>query len=127
MLRKLGISLCCTLALFTSHAYATENHSLQSGVTLEYVLPPNDPQLFSNYTFWPIDANCVINSKDESNVLFIEALAKKGKVNGEKLSKGESLRITVHHGDHLKLSADAGAQVRITNEGEHTVKTTCTA
>ena len=128
MLKKIGFSLLCAAAAITTNAYsAMSNHMLQAGVTLEYELPPNDPQLFTNYMFWPVVANCKITSEDDSDVLFAEALAKKGKINDITLSKGESLHITVHPGENLKLSADSGAQVRITNQGMHTVKATCSS
>ncbi len=128
MLNKIGFTLFYIAVALTSQAYATTNkHVLQVGVTLEYELPPNQPQLFTNYMFWPIEAICIITSEDSSDVLFVEALSKKGKINDIPLSKGQSLRVEVHPNENLKLNADSGAQVRITNEGQHTVKATCSS
>jgi hypothetical protein len=127
MLRKFGLCLLCFAASLSTSAYSTESHLLQRGVTIEYELPSNDPQIFLNYLFWPVEANCKIDSQDEGDEFLVVALAKKGKVNDIGLSAGESLRITVHPGENLKINADSGAKVEITNLGPHTVKATCTA
>lgn len=126
MFRKLGLPVLCIAATLTTHAFAaTHNYALQVGATLEYVLPPNEPQIFSNYMFWTVDADCKITSPDEGNILYAVALAKKGKLNDIPWTKGDSLRVTVHNGEILKISAEAGAQVSITNEGASTVIATC--
>lgn len=126
MLQKLSLSLLFVAASLTTNTYAvTKNNVLQVGATIEYVLAPNQPQLFSNYMFWAIEANCKITSQDDGNVLYAVALAKKGKLNDIPWSKGDNLRLTVHNGENLKINADAGAQVSITNEGQNTVTATC--
>lgn len=128
MLKKIGFSLLLAAASVSTNVYSvTINHQLQAGMSIEYDLPPNDPQLFTNYMFWAVEANCKISTEDESNVLFAEATNKKGKINNITLNKGQSTRVTVHPGENLKLSADSGAQVRITNEGEHIVKAICSS
>jgi hypothetical protein len=126
MLRKFGLGLLCIAASFSSSVYSMGTHTLQLGTTLEIELPSNDPQTFINYMFWAVEANCRITTVDESNDLFALALAKKGNVNNQELRAGESLMVTVHQGDILKLGADSGAKVEITNHGQHTVKATCT-
>ncbi|KTD09093.1 hypothetical protein Lgra_2328 [Legionella gratiana] len=126
MLRKLGFGLFCVVTSLTTNAYAMDSHPLQQGIAIEYELPSNVPQEFINYMFWPIEANCKITTEDESNDLFVEALAKKGKINDIPLTTGDSLHYSVQHNQTLKLSADSGAKVRITNFGLHTVKASCT-
>jgi hypothetical protein len=125
MLRKFGFGLLCIAASFSSSVYSMGTYALQLGTTLEYELPNNDPQQFINYMFWTVEADCQIATTDESNDLYVKALAKKGKVNNQVLKAGESLVVTVHNGDVLRLSADSGAKVEITNLGLHTVKATC--
>lgn len=127
MLRKVGFALLCAATILSTTTYSMENHALQQGVTVEYDLKPNQPELFTNYMFWEVRANCKITSVDDGNELFAEGLAKKGKINDIILSAGNSMRVTVHHGENLKLSAESGAQVRITNLGAHTIKATCVA
>lgn len=126
MLKKIGFSLLLVAASVSTNVYSvTINHQLQLGMSIEFNLPPNDPQLFTNYMFWAVDANCRISTEDESDALFAEATNKKGKINNVALNKGDSALVIVHDGDNLKLSADSGAQVRITNQGEHMVKAVC--
>lgn len=127
MLRKIGTCLVCVAASLSTSAYALENHSLQQGITIEYQLPSNEPQVFINYMFWPVEANCKITTEDESDEFLVVGLAKKGKINDIQITAGQSLRIHVHHGENLKLNAESGAKVEITNFGDHTVKATCTA
>lgn len=127
MLRKLSLSLLFVAASLSPVAFSMEPHAIQQGITLEYDLPPNQPQLFINYTFWSIEANCKITGEDESDDLVAEALLKKGKVNGIPLTQGQMMNVTVHPGDNLLLSADSGAKVKITNLGAHTLKAICTA
>lgn len=128
MLRKIGIGLLCAAAsLSTAVTNATTTHALQKGMTVEYELLPNEPQIFINYLFWAVEANCIMASEDDSNDLLAEALARKGAVNGVVLTAGESMRVTVHAGENLKLRAESGAKVQITNFGQHSVKALCTA
>jgi Trk K+ transport system NAD-binding subunit len=128
MLRKIGVGLLCAAAsLSTTVANSTTTHVLQKGMTVEYELLPNEPQVFINYLFWAVEANCIISSEDDSNDLLAEALARKGAVNGVVLSAGESMHVEVHAGENLKLRAESGAKVQITNFGQHSVKATCTA
>jgi hypothetical protein len=129
MLKKMGLSLlCAAAATLTTNAFAVVKHNtLLLGTTIEYEMKPNEAQIFTNYMFWAIEANCHIVSEDEGDVFYAVALAKKGKLNDIPWSKGDSLRITVHNGENLKLNADSGAQVSITNEGEHMVRAICTS
>lgn len=126
MFKKIGLTLLCVATTITTSTYAVaKNNVLQVGATLEYELPPNQAQTFSNYMFWEVEADCKIVSPDASNVLYAFATAKKGKLNGIPWVKGDSMRVTVHNGDILKITAAAGAQVQITNEGESLVKAIC--
>lgn len=127
MFKKLGLSILCLAATLSSPSYAvTQNHALQAWATLEYELPHAEAQIFSNIMFWAVEAHCKITTEDNSNTLYVVALAKQGKINDIPLKKGESTRVTVHNGDILKINADSGAKVSMTNEGNHTVKALCT-
>jgi len=126
MLRKIGYSLLCIAASLSSNTYSMDNYLMPQGATVEYELPPNQPQLFINYMFWSVDAVCKITTPDDSNEFYIMALAKKGKINDIALSAGQSLSLTVHTEEDLKISAESGAKVEITNLGQHLVKATCT-
>lgn len=129
MLRKIGFTLLGMVVSLSTPCYSMMSHSLQKGITIEFDLPPHDPQLFINYMFWTVEANCKITAEDKNEEnsieLFAEALAKKGKVNGIPLAAGQTMQLTLKSGDNLKLSADSGAKVQITNHNEHTVRATC--
>ncbi|PJD95593.1 MAG: hypothetical protein CK426_02585 [Legionella sp.] len=125
MFKKLALAILSATAISTPCMAVTINNSLQSWATIEYELQPNEAQVFSNYMFWPVEANCKISTEDDNNVLHAVALTKKGKLNDIPWIKGDTLRLTIHHGETLKINADPGAQVSITNEGLHAVKATC--
>jgi hypothetical protein len=126
MLRKIGYTLLCAAAAFTTNAYSMV-HNLQVGITLEYFLPPNEPQEFANTWFWPVTANCLMTTTDDSNLLFVEALKKNGAINDVPMSEGESREITIQNSENLKIKADSGAKVKITNKGDHVVKASCSS
>lgn len=127
MLRKIGFTLLCAASILSTSAYSMTNNALMPGVTLEYELKPNEPQMFINYWWGPIEAVCKITTQDDSDELVAEALVKKGKINGISLSQGQSAHVSVHPNETLRLSADSGAQVKITNLGQHSVKASCTS
>ena len=128
MLREISFGLLCMAACYGSNSYSMDNNIMQyQGVTVEYILEPNKPLPFVNYMFWPVEANCIILTEDESDTLYILGRAKKGKINDITVVAGQSLQITVHPNENLKINADSGAKVEITNLGEHTVKASCSA
>lgn len=127
MIRKIGLTLFGITAMLSSVAYAIPTHSLLPGITLEYELPPNNPQYFVNYMFWTVEANCLIYTQDDADVLFAEVVNRKARLNDLVLVEGQSIDLTVRPGDHLKIGADPGAKVRITNMGNSLVKAVCTA
>lgn len=127
MIRKIGLTAFCLAASISSAAYAIPTHYLRPGLTLEYELPPNNPQYFVNYMFWTVEANCTIVTDDPSDVLFAEVVTRKAKLNESVLTEGQSINITVSGGQNLKIGADAGAKVKITNLGQSLVKAICTA
>ena len=127
MLKKLGLTLFLTSGLLsTTHAVAEISDSHQ-GISIEFKLPPNEPQTFTNAAFWTITATCKISTRDIADVFNVHVLKKTGKVNGQNLSSGDILNFTVHSGEKMEISAESGAQVEITNQGLHTVVASCTA
>ncbi len=129
MLRKISFGLLCMAASLNANSTDIIENNLMpiQGITFDYDLVPNQPQIFTNYMFWMVEANCKITSQDESDDLQISALAKKGKINNIPLSAGQSIQITVHSRENLKIAADSGAKVEIINLGQHTVKASCSA
>ncbi len=128
MLRKIAFGLLCMASSLNTHAYSLENNEIKPLVTttIDYEFLPKQPLILANYMFWTITANCVITTENPSVTLNFEGLAKKGKINEIPLAAGESMQVPVFNGQTLRLSADSGARVRITNLGELTVKASCT-
>src|ERR1044072_3243598 len=93
MLRKFSLGMFYLAISLSTCAYSVGQNFLQKGVTIEYDLPSNDPQVFINYMFWAIEANCKIATEDDSDVFLITALAKKGKINDIPLSMGERMSV----------------------------------
>lgn len=125
MLRNLGIGLFLVAATLSAPSYSMATHTLQTGITLDYDLPANDPQVFSNYMFWTVEATCTVSSSDNNIILFAKVLAKKGKINDVEVATGNTIQMAMHSGESFKLSADSGAKVEITNLGTQNVHATC--
>jgi hypothetical protein len=124
MLKKFSFICFLATTALSTHAYATI-HPLEAQLTLEYTLVPNEGEVFINYMFWHVDVNCTVKSMDDTDLLHVVGLAKKGQVNNIPLAAGDSLNVTVQNGDVLKLGADSGAKVEITNLGKHNVVASC--
>lgn len=125
MLRKIGFSLLCAASIVSANAYSVVTNIMQPSMSIDYELMPNEPQIFVNYLYWDLQANCIITTNDESNELFVEALAKQGTINDVLLVKGATMRVVVRQGDVLKINAQSGAKVKITNLGQNTIKASC--
>jgi hypothetical protein len=126
MLKKIRNLFGLCLVVGSSFCFASE-HLLVPGLTVDFSFPPNSPQVLTNAFFWTLTANCKVISEDESNDMYVRMLASTGKVNNMPLKKGDEMSIVVHSNDILSLLANPGAQVELTNLGEHTVKAACTA
>lgn len=126
MMRKIGLTLLCASGLLTTQAFATTYHDFRQGLSVEYELPVNDPQVFANIFFWKIKATCIIISEAAGNPLSVKMLHKTGSVNETKLTENESITLTVQAGDRLDVTAESGARVKLVNEGTHLIKASCT-
>ncbi len=109
----------------THFSYATTYHTFVPGLTIDYELPVNDPQVFSNIFFWPIKATCKVISSSEINPLSVTMLNKSGSVNNTILTKGDSILLMLHAGDKFNVTADSGAKVQLINQGDQTIKASC--
>ncbi|STX28414.1 Uncharacterised protein [Legionella beliardensis] len=123
-MRKVVLSLLAAGAFISAPVLAM-NHSLNAGVSVEYELPVNAPEVFTNFTFFKVHAICKIQTQDESNVIHIKALNRSGQVNGQVINTGDELDLTLHNGETIDLVAESAAQVELTNKGEHLIKAKC--
>ena len=124
-MRKFGAALICVVSLYTTSAFSTANHNFIQGLSVEYELPVNDPQVFSNIFFWTIKAVCTIVSETSENPLSVTMLRKNGLVNDLQLTQGDSMGLVVQPGDRLHITAVSGAKVELVNQGVKTVRASC--
>lgn len=124
MLRKISLGLLCAGALFNTAASAA-THALTQGLSIEYVLPANDPQIFTNSFFGKITATCTAGTEDQQTDLLVEGLSKKITINNLPLENNKSVTITIHNGDKFILVAESGSKVSLTNLGEHSLSASC--
>ena len=96
------------------------------GITVEYELKPNEPQVFSNIFFWTIKAVCTVISDAPDNAISIKMLRKTGNVNGIPLTAGDMAELLVHPGDKLYITANSGANVELINLGIASIHASCT-
>lgn len=126
MVKKIKIVLGALLFMSGTFCYAAEYY-LNPGITVDFPLPPHEPQVLTNSFFWTLTASCRVVSEDPSDDIYTEILAGTGKVNNMPVKKGDTLTVTVHPRDILNLVADKGSRVQLTNMGEHLVVGACTA
>ena len=125
MLRKIGFSLLCGCGLFSTTAFSLTTHIFAQGMAIEYELPANDPQVFSNIFFWTLKATCTILSDTNENPISVKMLRKTGSVNDTQLTTGDSMGLVVQPGDKLNITAVSGAKVELVNRGSRTIKANC--
>lgn len=125
MMRKIGLALLCASGLFTTNAFSTTSHVFTQGVPVEFELPVNDPQVFSNVFFWTIKASCTVISPNAENPISVKMLSKKGKVNDLALVAGDSMGLVLQNNEKLMITAESGAKVQLVNLGDKTIKAIC--
>ncbi len=127
MWRKIGFGLLWVSALTSTNALAM-TFTLMPGSSIDYELPPQDPQILANSWFWAITATCNISGKDKNSKILAEALSKSGKINNDPISAGDPPKLIIVHpapGDTVTVSADSGAKVKLTNKGRHPILARC--
>jgi hypothetical protein len=125
MMKKVGFTLLCASALASTSAFSTAYHQFAQGMAVEYELPANDPQVFSNIFFWKIKATCTIISDDFGSPLAATMLRKSGSVNNTPLLTGDSIGLTVQPGDKINVTVESGAKVELVNRGNYSIKASC--
>ena len=127
MIKQLKTAFFCITTLLATPLLASTLYTFQTSPAVDYELPSNEPQVFSNVFRWAIHAECVaIQDSDETTILF-KMLRKKGVLNDISLSRGESIRINVQRDEKFTIVAEPGATVQMTNEGDELLIARCTA
>lgn len=116
------ILLSATIPLYAA------NHAFAPGINMDFIIAPHQREEFTNFSFSTVNGTCIINTVDaDGNDILVEVLRKKGKVNDQPLSKGDTVIIRVHDKETLRISAEAGGRVALTNLGTYSVKAKCTS
>ncbi len=127
MIHKIGLAVLCATGLFSSSAACATEHTFSQAAAYEFTLPSNEPQIFTNNFFGTISAKCTVMSESEDNPFSFTILRKSGSLNGIELSKGDSMKLVVHPGDQLYISAASGARVELINSGDKAMSASCTS
>lgn len=116
----------CSLTV-VAPGFAGNVYPFATGVAMEAVLPPNEPQTFINPVLWKVKGTCEVISETPENPLSFKMLKNKGTLNDITFLPGESLYIVAHPGEKFALSAEPRAQVEVVNMGMISIKMRCTA
>jgi len=128
MKKKIAATLLAmTSLLLSTHALSMNSYVFQSGLPVEYELPPNEPQVFSNIFMWPIKANCKIISTIPENIITFAVLRKDGSVNNTKMSAGDKITLVFYPNEVVHITAAAGGKVEMRNLNEKTISAQCFA
>ena len=127
MIQKISVILFCAFYLLPGTVLAANHEVFAPGLTLEYELPVNVPQVFSNVFLWTVKGNCTIISDTEDNPIQVRAKRGTGAINNTDIQEGDTLLFNVKNGENLFLLANSGSQVELTNQGEKTIKARCSS
>jgi hypothetical protein len=118
--------LLSTLLVASCPVFAT-TYQLQSGPPIEYSLPPNEPQEFSNVFMWKVKATCKIITQEEQVPIAFTVLRKKGSVNNVNMSAGDpTLTLIFYPNQKVDIVAEPGGVVQLKNLGEKIISASCT-
>ena len=127
MKRNIGVVLLGLGCLLATHAFSATQHTFQIGPAVDYELPINDPQVFSNVFMWTVKASCTIKSTEANNIVSFKVLRKTGSINNRNLSSGDVMTLTLQPREVVYITALPGAKVELLNQGSTTIVASCTA
>jgi hypothetical protein len=79
MFKKVLLSLSLAVSVIAAPVYALPEIYLGQANGVEFFLPPNESQIFTNVFMWTINANCEIKcDKNEVNTINFKVLKKTG-------------------------------------------------
>lgn len=125
MIRKSGLTLLLISSLFSTNLFAATQHQLTMSMDLEYDFPPQVAQVFSNFLFWTINAECDLSLEEKGTRISVKASKSNSSVNGMPLPKGETIYVEVKDKDKLLITAESGAKVELVNLGKKNIHARC--
>ncbi len=111
--------------MVNASTFAMSQQVFQSGPSADWELPVNEPLVISNMFLWTVNAQCTIISKEENNYISFKVLRKSGSINSISLSTGDSLSLTLHPREVIRITAASGGKVELLNTGSATVVARC--
>ncbi|KTD63910.1 S-Ena type endospore appendage [Legionella spiritensis] len=116
MSKILKVSVALLFGAISIQAYAQKTISLA----------PNENKLLTNSALWTLNATCHVQSnKTVRGKIKISVLKNQGTINGKKLSTGQATLVTVKNSSNISVSAEAGAQINLTNLGAEGLQAVC--
>lgn len=103
---------------------------LSSGICAQDMnlqLNPKQNKVITNTTFWTIHATCQIHSNADSTTLRVNDVKNSSEINGKTLLAGQSTSMVVHDQKTIRVTAEPGAEVMITNLSQDQVDADCSA
>ena len=125
MLKKMLLMASCVMIFLPTTGSTDNRHILQMGSGYVFELPAKSPQVMSNPFIWEVKADCIIDAKVDMFDVSFQVTRKKGTLNGRKMSTGELIILSFSPHDKVKITAQAGAEVILTNLGDSPAYATC--
>lgn len=126
-MRKLAFTLMCAAALYACNTFATTDVQSSVGSSITRELPPETPTVFENNFMFELKGKCTVRSDEGAYPLTVKVLNKSGKLNGEKLTKGDVRELMISNGQVYSTIMSAGASIELTYHGKKTISSSCTS
>lgn len=122
MLKKIGFFAIA--AVFSSNLMAM-NQDVAPNFNLNYSLQPNSPEPFYNIQMSPVHIDCQYKTREPSVSVEVVVLKRGGELDDRVIKEGDAFTVMVENGSKMKIMAQAGAQVQLTNKGNFPIDATC--
>ena len=109
-------------AMFLAAALFCANQAVQA---MNLDLKPKQDKVLNNSTLWTIHATCQIHSGSSKKTIKIKGNKSGGQVNGKHLAVGQATSFTVYTDKTVKVTAEPGAQVTISNMSDEPLTAVC--
>lgn len=119
MLKKTAVNLLIIIGLIFFN-------SLGFAATQDFELFPGKPLRLTLGLKSPLVAYCEVRLlSNDNHSIAVKMLNGSGQIHGTSLKKGESLTLTVNHGQIIEIIANPNSDTQFTNLGPHIVKAMC--
>ena len=115
------IRLCAILTAVTISCFTLQGHGQGMNLTLN----PNQDKVIANNTPWTINATCKIHADSTKKTIRVDGIKNTSLVNGRSLTAGHSTSLIINDRKTITVSAEAGAEVTITNLSNGTIEAVC--